>query len=433
MSKNDKNIYDLLNEVEFDISDEKEIHMNDIEKKRIKNIINSKMKKKVWWNNKGIVAVLAFIAITLFSISPIGREAIAAIKERFFFNPGLGLVNIENELYVLKEPIMMESENKEILIKGIVSNEEGISIQLWINDESRQYLSKEEIVNFEDIKKFININTADGKELEITSSSTAGGSLTYFVSLWIESDNLIKDIGIQVYDSYKNVALDKVEDGGEFYNIGGNDTENNLFIGGNKYVFEDKTYITLWSDEEYTNNGMFHFSVYDEDIKVSNLEGREYEVNHSEYGGNSKEFVINEKIEEAINVLIEKNTLDYRLKSPINIRLDIPKEGQTVEVNKEIYIQEIDEKILLKSITATEEGIEIDFDSGEFKKDNTYIVLLGQERGSWAQGSIADESITMGIYDDDLTIIEKITGKVNLKIKNIKLDKSGEWNFIIKD
>lgn len=431
MSKEGKNIYDLFNEVQFDINEENQIPMNDIEKKRIKNTVKSKMKKKVWWKNKVIVAVLVFIAITIFSISPLGREAIAAIKEKFFFNPGLGLVNIENELYVLKEPIIMDSENKEILIKGIISNEEGISIQLWINDKSRQYLSKEEIVNFEDIKKFIHINTSDGKELEITSSTTAGGSVTCFVSLWIESDNVIKDIGIQVYDFYKNVALDKVEEGREFYNIGGNDTKNNLFIGGNKYIFEDKTYITLWNDQEYKNNGNYHFSVYDEDIKVSNLEGKEYEVKHSDYGGNSKEFVINEKIEKAISVLIKKATLDYRLKSPVNIRLDIPKEGQTVEVNKEIYIKEIDERILLKSITSTEDGIEINFDSGELKKDNTYVVILGQERGSWAQGSLEDKSITLGIYKDDLTIIEKITGKINIRIKNIKLDKSGEWNFII--
>lgn len=431
MSKDNKNIYDLLNEIDFDVSDETEIPMNDIEKKRIKNTVKSKIKKKVWLNNKVIVAVLAFIAITLFSISPLGREAIAAIKEKFFFNPGLGLVNIENELYVLKEPIMMDSEDTEILIKGIVSNKDGISIQLWISDESRYSLSKEEIVNFEDIKNFINVETSGGENLEITSSTTAGGSSTYFISLWIESNKLISNLRIQAYDSYKDIVLDKIEEGGDFYSIGGNDTENNLFIGGNKYIFEDKTYITLWNDEEYIDSGTFHFSIYNENIKISNLEGREYEVNHSEYGGNSKEFVINEKIEEAINVLINKITLNYRLKSPINIRLDIPKEGQTVKVNKEIYIKEIDEKILLKSITSTEEGIEIDFDSGEFKKDNTYIVILGQERGSWAQGSLDDKSITMGIYKDDLTIIEKITGKINIRIKNIKLDKSGDWNFII--
>lgn len=431
MSNEDKNIYDLFNEVEFDTSAEQEIPINDIEKKKIKKIVKSKIRREYPWKNKKLIGSVALFAMILLIISPIGRETIAAISEKFFFNPGLGLINVQEELYVLKEPVIMKSENKEILIKGITSNKDGLDIQLWINDMSIDGLSKEQMLNFRDVKEFVHISTDNKKELEITSISTAGGGLTYCVSIWCESEELITEVGIQVYDSYNNIALSKVEEGGEFNSIGGNDTKNNLFIGGNKYIFEDKTYITLWSDQVYENNGDCHFSVYYEDIKVSNLEGKEYEVKHSDYGGNSKEFVINEKIEEAINVLIKKATLDYRLKSPVNIILDIPKEGETIEVNKEIYIKEIDEKLLLKSIRSTEDGVEINFDSGEFKKDNTYVVILGQERGSWAQGSLEDKSITLGIYKDDLTIIEKITGKINVRIKNIKLDKSGEWNFRI--
>lgn len=430
MSKDDKNIYDLLNEVDFDISDEKEIPMNDIEKKKIKNIIKGKRKKKAPRRNKILISSAAVIAILVFIFSPMGREAIAAIAEKFFFNPGLGVINVKEELYVLKEPIMIDSENKEILIKGIASNKDGLNIQLWINDEKRAGLSKEEILNFEDIIKSVHINTLDGKELELTSISTAGGGSNYFISIWCESNYVITGFGIKVYDSYKNVVLDKVEEGGEFYNIGGNDTDNNLFIGGNKYIFEDKTYITLWSDEGYINKEMFYFGVNKEDVKVTDLDGQYYEVNHSEYGGNSKEFVINEKIEKPLNIDISKIRLEYRLNKPIDIKVDIPDKGETLKINKEIYIEELDERILLKSIKATDEGFEINFDSGVYKKENTSIIILGQDRSSWAIGSSDEEqSITMGIYNEDLTLIEKVGGKIKLRINTVSLSKDGKWNF----
>lgn len=433
MSKENKNIYDLFNEVEFDISDEQEIHINDIEKKKIKKMVKSKIKRKYPWKNKNLISSVALFAIILFIISPMGRETIADIAEKFFFNPGLGLVNVQEELYVLKEPVMMEAENKEILIKGIVSNKNGLNIQLWINDKSMNELSKQEVINFDNVKKFIHINNADGEELELTSINTAGGGATYFVSAWIESDEIITNLGIRVYDSYKNVVLDKIEHGSGFYNIGGGYTDNDLFIGGSKYIFEDKVYITLWSDKEYTNKNMFYFGVDKENIKVSDLYGINYEIYNSEHSGNSKEFVINDKIEGSLNININKIRVEYRLDKPIELKIDIPKKGKNLEINKEIYIEELDERILLTAIRSTEEGIEIDFNTEKYKKLDSDIEILSQDRSSWGIGaSDEDRNITIGIHYEDLSLIEKVTGKVKLKISKASLIKHGEWNFNIE-
>ncbi len=430
MSNEDKNIYDLFNEVEFDTAAEVEIPINDIEKKKIKKIVKSKIKRRSPWKNKKLIASVACFIIVLLIISPMGRETIADMAEKFLFNPGLGLVNVQEELYVLNEPVIMEAENKEILIKGIVSNKEGLNIQLWINDESKNGLSKEKIPNFEDIRKFIHIKTVDGKELELTSINIAGGGATYFISAWIESDEIRTDLGIQVYDCYKEVVLNKIEDGSEFYNVGGSDNDNDFFIGGNKYIFEDKTYITLWSDEEYINNNMFYFGIDKENIKVTDLDGRSYEVYNSEYSGNSKEFVINEKIEKPLNIEINKVNLDYSLNEPIKLKLNIPKVGETVELNEEIYIEELDEKILLKYIKLTDEGIEVKFDSRKYKKEDTEIVILGQDRSSWAIGSSEDDrNINIGVYNEDLTLIERLTGEINLTITKVSLKKYGHWDF----
>ena len=434
MSKEYKNIYDLLNEVEFDTSDEKEIPLNDLEKKKIKNIVRKKVKKALW-KKKSIIVVSVFIVTALFSISPLGKEVIAEIKERFFFNPGIGVVNAEDEMYILKQPIMLKASDKEVLIKNIISNKKGVTASIWIQDEdiNNLNLGKEDIINSEDdVKSYIHIKAPENKELEISSYNIAGGGRSKFIVVYAESNDILEKINLQVYDEDKEVELSKVEEGGDFNAIGGNYTDNNILIGGNKYIFDDNTYISLWSEEEYKDNGLFYIGFDEENIDVVDSEGNIYELNHSEYSGNSKEFVINKKIEDSLNLRINKIDLEYSLKNPIKLKLDIPKKGEIIEINKEIYIEELDEKILLKSIKSTEEGIEIKFDTGKYKKENSDIIILGQDRPSWGIGSSdEDRNITMGVYNEDLTLIESLTGKINLKITRVHLNKYGNWKFEI--
>ena len=434
MSKEYKNIYDLLNEVEFDTSDEKEIPLNDLEKKKIKNIVRKKVKKALW-KKKGIIVASVFIVAALFSISPLGKEVIAEIKERFFFNPGIGVVNAEDEMYILKQPIMLKASDKEVLIKNIISNKKGVTASIWIQDEdiNNLNLGKEDIINSEDdVKSYIHIKAPENKELEISSYNIAGGGRSKFIVVYAESNDILEKINLQVYDEDKEVELSKVEEGGDFNAIGGNYTDNNILIGGNKYIFDDNTYISLWSEEEYKDNGLFYIGFDEENIDVVDSEGNIYELNHSEYSGNSKEFVINKKIEDSLNLRINKIDLEYSLKNPIKLKLDIPKKGEIIEINKEIYIEELDEKILLKSIKSTEEGIEIKFDTGKYKKENSDIIILGQDRPSWGIGSSdEDRNITMGVYNEDLTLIESLTGKIKLKITRVHLNKYGNWKFEI--
>ncbi|MBM6839816.1 hypothetical protein H9X77_16780, partial [Clostridium saudiense] len=108
--------------------------LNDLEKKKIKNIVRKKVKKALW-KKKSIIVASVFIVTALFSISPLGKEVIAEIKERFFFNPGIGVVNAEDEMYILKQPIMLKASDKEVLIKNIISNKKGVTASIWIQDE----------------------------------------------------------------------------------------------------------------------------------------------------------------------------------------------------------------------------------------------------------------------------------------------------------
>ena len=68
--KNSKNIYDLLNEMDFDIEDYKKEELNDIEKKKIKKDFNKNRKKKYYF--KKIVAIAAALLLTVGVLSQTG-------------------------------------------------------------------------------------------------------------------------------------------------------------------------------------------------------------------------------------------------------------------------------------------------------------------------------------------------------------------------
>lgn len=436
MNKKDKDIYELLNEIQFDITEEEEISIDDIQKRRIKNRIKDKIKRKFWWEKKSFIAIAASIALMITLISPVGKKAIAEIKERFFYNPGLSIVNIKEEAYVLMEPILVNNDGKEVVVKSIVSSNNGVSVELYINDDRLADLSKEEIIDKEvNVSEIIKIITLDGKELTTWNSGKGGGGPKAVIYANFVSKEILREFTLKVYDlEIKNIKLEKVSEIENFEDVGFNDEDNGLIIGGNKYLFNGKTYISLWTDEEFKNNGAYGFYFDKNDIKTKNLDGNEYEVFSSDYGGQGKEIVINDEITEPINISIRKVEISYNLKKSIKATAKIPKEGEEIEINKEIYIEELDERLILKSIKNTGKEIEMYFDTGTLRKENTDIIILGAfGRSSYGIGASPDNrTITFGIYDEDLTAIEKLTGKVSIYISSVIVDRYGSWNFTIE-
>lgn len=442
MNKKDKDIYELLNEVEFDITEETEIPMDDIKKRRIKNIVKDKIRREVWWKKKSFIAIAASIALIITLISPVGQRAIAEIEERFFFNPGLGIVNVNEEMYVLMEPIMLETNEKYILVKSITSDIGGISIELWVNDESLNGLSKEEVLNKEeilnkkvDVNEIIKVITPDGNELTTESYSIGGGGRNTFIGAYFEGNEMLNEITLKVYDlEFKNIKLEKVSEIENFENIGFNDEDNGLIIGGNRYVFNGETYISLWTDEQFKDTGAYGFFFDRNNIIAKSKSGEVYEVNPSDYSGSGREFVIEGEIKEPISLSIDKVEVSYNLKNSIDINIKIPDKGEEIEINKEIYIEDLDEKAILKSIKNTGKEIELYFDTGTLRKERSDIFMIGAfGRSSYGIGaSPEDKTITLGIYDEDLTIVEKLINKVNIKISRVDIIKYGSWNFTIE-
>ena len=321
---NEKDIYELLNDVEFDVSDEAEVVMNDIEKKKLKKRVKSsiqKYKKVNGWSRKQkiTVAMIAFVILGTL-ISPKGREVIAAIKNKLFFNAGAGLVSTTEELYVLNEPISVKSEKEEIIIKSVIAKEKSIQVGVWVNRTGNINLTKEEYDKKERYE--IYIKTLGGETIKPTGGAEGGGGEYSFITTSFQTEELLKEFTLVFNGHETDIKLVKADEKNSYDEVGGNNTDKDILIGANKYHLQSNTYITFWSDEETKQNGAHYIGYNKENINViGNNSSKNYQLQPSPFDGSGKEFYVGKDVKEPLQINISEIILDYRLKREKQERL----------------------------------------------------------------------------------------------------------------
>ena len=80
--KDSKNVYELLNQVDFDIRDYEREDLSDIEKKKLKVDFRRRNRKRI--NPKKVIAIAAtfLLAIGLFSQTSLGRSVYAIAQSK---------------------------------------------------------------------------------------------------------------------------------------------------------------------------------------------------------------------------------------------------------------------------------------------------------------------------------------------------------------
>ena len=142
--------------------------------------------------------------------------------------------------------------------------------------------------------------------------------------------------------------------------------------------------------------------------------------------------MIKGEVNEPLNIKINKVEVDYYLKNKPRIKVDIPKKDETLEINKEICFEDLDEKVVLKNITRIDNTIELRFDVNKFKKQDSEIIILSAESRNHGMIGSADGSDIIVSFDyDDLKLMEKINNKLDFNINKVDLYKKGCWNFTI--
>lgn len=427
---NGKDIYEVLNDIEFDITSEIEIPMDDIQKKKLKKQLKSSV-RSTKMSKRLKIAIVASLAVVFMLVSPMGRDVVAKIKEALFFNPGLGLVSTNEEVYVLKEPIATKINGKETLIKSVISKENEVSIGIWIeysSDSSK--IEEKKYIN--SLKDKLSIRLPNGELVKTEMYSIGSGGIRSSFNQSYKTEGIVKEFTL-VSDNKDIISISLVE-GDKLYkysDVGGNSKDSGIMIGGNKYTFEGDTYISLWNKEDINiQSNIFYPKDY---FSILDDKGKTYNVDASTYSGQGNEFVIDGEVRSNLNININRVEVDYNLVNMPKIKVKIPEKGETIEINKEIYLEDIDEKILLKSIKGTEESVELYFDVKKFKKEDSQIFLLNASfRNHGCIGSADGSPIIMNFDYEDLKLSERITGRLGFELGGVDLYKVGNWNFIIK-
>ena len=317
------------------------------------------------------------------------------------------------------------------MIKSVISKENEVSIGIWIEyDFNNSKIEEEKYIN--SLKDKFSIRLPNGELVKTEMYSIGSGGIRSSFNQSYKTEGMVKEFTL-VSDNKDVISISLVE-GDKLYkysDVGGNSKDSGIMIGGNKYIFEGDTYISLWNNEDINiQSNIFYPKDY---FSISDDKGKTYNVNSSTYSGQGNEFVIDGEVRSNLNININRVEVDYNLVNMPKIKVKIPKKGETIEINKEIYLEDIDEKILLKSIKGTEESVELYFDVNKFKKEDSQIVLLNASfRNHGCIGSADGSPIIMNFDYEDLKLSEKITGRLDFELGGVDLYKIGDWNFTIK-
>lgn len=117
--KKPKNIYDLLNNMDFDIDDYEKEELNDMEKKKFKNEFRKNKKKKFNFRKFGSIVAAIILSIGVLSQTNIGKEVYAAAESKISeltYSIGNAL-NIERDIEKYSNLINKTVENNGVEIK----------------------------------------------------------------------------------------------------------------------------------------------------------------------------------------------------------------------------------------------------------------------------------------------------------------------------
>jgi len=446
-----KDIYDKFNEIDFDVSAFEEVPMDEIEKQRLKKSLREKLsnleesnikdtftredknvKSKKFIKKYRIAAAVAIIAI-LVGISPLGQEVIAQIAEKLIFTPSQGVVKEKEgkELYMLEEPLRVTIDNSSVLIKSIINDGENINVEMWFDEgEERNIDHQREIINNLKLKPVNeNIHDIDSTTLDVGLTSFASGGYAGFS--FEQKGRLITDFKLYYKDKeIGDFHLKKMAFKNGYDEVGGNAIDKDIRIGATSYYQEGERYFKLWSDkehEEYTANleSIGKVEVKDEEGNILPIE--------SAQDGTGRAFKVLGDYKGKLYIKIKDIELGYRLKEGTEIAIKIPKNGETKEINQELELKDLKDRIKVSTITNKDGEYTIHFDFSNNYDENRTIFMVRQDfRSGGGMGDIENKQGEVYLDNEDLTVKERFLRKIYLNINNISVHQEGNWEFAVE-
>lgn len=470
-----KDIYDKFNEIDFDVSEFEEIPMDEVEKQRLKKSLREKFenidihdenlpkegtnsalkedknKELEEEKNKGlkdknirnknyikrckVAAVVAIIAI-LVGVSPLGQEVIAQIAEKLIFTPSQGIIKEQEgkELYMLKEPVRVNVDNSSVLVKSITNDGENINVEMWFDEgEERNIDSQKDIIDNLKLKaEDGELNDANSTILDVGLTSFASGGYAGFS--FEQGDKLITDF--KLYYKDKEIGefhLEKVDFKNGYDEVGGNATDKEILIGATSYYQEGERYFKLWSNKEYEELEDYTVNL----DSIGGVEAKDESGNilpiESANDGTGRAFKILNDYKGKLYIKIKDIELGYSLKEGSEISIKLPKNGETREINQELKLKGIKDRIKASTIANKDGKYTINFDfSNNYDENRTIFMVRESFRTGGRMGDIENKQGEVYLDNEDLTIKERFLRKIYFNIDNISVYQEGNWEFIVE-
>jgi hypothetical protein len=450
-----KDIYDKFNDIDFDISSFEEVPMDEVEKQRLKKSLKEKLSNVEDYKNhdksmlkdingenkksikkyKG-VAVVAILAI-LIGITPLGQDVIAQIAEKLIFTPSHGIIRNQNgkELYMLEEPVRINIDDNSILIKSIINDGENLYIEIWFEEDAQDkgIDYQKELINNLKIKP-IDENLKHVDSISIDVGSTSFGSGGYAGLNFEQGDSLITNFKLYYNDKeIDEFSLKKVNFKNGYDEIGGNAIDKEVLLGATSYYQEGERYFKIWSDKEYEQLEDYTLNL----DTIGEVEARDEEGNvlsiENANDGTGRAFKILSDYKGKLHIKIKDVYLRYSLIEGAQVVIKIPKNGETNEINEELKLKRLEDKIKATTITNKAGEYTIHFDFSNNYDENRRIFMVRQDfRSGGAMGDVENEQGEVYLDNDDLTMKERLLQKIYMNIDDILIHQDGDWKFIVE-
>lgn len=466
----DKDLYEVIdelikNELEKDINireDEifnKELDNNFKLDDEFKNRIKSKVKKSIS-NNKNDkylrlkkLTIIASIACIL-TVFPLVVKAIVDKVYNYVDTTGQ-VIKSDSAVYKLDNPITKNKNNNTITLESFVLNTKDKIVNMKISGIGK--IPK---------KDYTTIKIGD-ENIDTTSYGigSSGNEWKYEISsnynLNYSNENIEVSLDLGDKTNFKlNFSLIKSDAVSSYKDLGPSDTKDNIEIVSVVKEEGDLLDVNFISSIEEKNLQVMYYgnpynynektNTYDYEIILRDKKGKEVEGKIVQHGDRSNNFTFDtSNMEKPYKIIIPKITLaPYGVvQSSKAIKLPIPKNGETININKEVTIENNrdygfnneNNSFKIKKIKRYDENIRVYLD---FNKNNKAIkrrTLNIEIQGGLFGGSSEGCSMTFTQKNEDaiLDIID-VTPK-NINKRNIKIKFSdgefvlyGPWEMEIK-
>lgn len=462
-NKDNKDLYEIFNDMSFNEEEFEPVEMNELETVRLKKLLREKVNsdaskaeapsKKTelsQWNKKNRkwlqVASIAIVAAIAIGFTPKGREVLAQIADKLFFNPSQGIMSEEQwgNTYILEEPERVNINGVSTLIKNIVGSGDYISIEMWtdeaVSENNSNFKEEYELLSdkkYKELKENFKIKTMAGEILTVEGASMASGG---YSAVSFKQD---KDIITEFYLYYGeeelgHFQLKQVKYVNGYDELGGNATNKGILIGATSYYLEDERYFKLWSNKDNLELTEYRVNVDSyNDIIVKDENGNPLKFEGAN-DGTGKAYKLLEDYDGDIHVSIKDIDLSYELREGTIVSLKLPKDGETDELNKEIKLKGLKDRIEIKAVTNNNGQYEngdyvITLDFSNNYDDSRFIYMAREKfRSGGTMGDPENKCSEIYLDKEDLTFSERLLGRVKLKLDSILVKQYGNWEFEVK-